>query len=188
VKKLFNSIAVAALLGAAPLMTACADRTGDTATDVQARVNDNLKTANLDDVKADWKADEKALHLSGEVESAADKARAEELAQQVVGTSGRVVNEVTVEGTNADEVDDRIEKELDRVFKEDDEWDMDGLDLTFDAKAGVVTITGDAPTQAAKDKVGERVRAVSGVKDVVNDLEVKPARTSANARTPRAKG
>ena len=72
-----------------------------------------------------------------------------------------------------------FEKELDRVFKEDDEWDMDGLDLTFDAKAGVVTITGDAPTQAAKDKVGERVRAVSGVKDVVNDLEVK---------TPRAKG
>ena len=84
-KKLFNSIAVAALLGAAPLMTACADRTGDTATDVQARVNDNLKTANLDDVKADWKADEKALHLSGEVESAADKARAEESFKAAVG-------------------------------------------------------------------------------------------------------
>ncbi len=186
-KKLFNSIAVAALLGAAPLMTACADRTGDTATDVQARVNDNLKTANLDDVKADWKADEKALHLSGEVESAADKARAEELAQQVVGTSGRVVNEVTVEATGTsgapapgtDAMDNQIEQQLDRVFKEDDEWDMDGLDLTFDANAGVVTITGDAPTQAAKDKVGERVRAVSGVKDVVNNLEVK---------TPRAKG
>ena len=185
-KKLFSSVAFAALLGAAPLMTAaCADRTADKP-DVEARVKDNLKTAKLDDVKADWKADEKALHLSGEVQNAADKARAEELAQQVVGTSGRVVNEVKVEGTNADEVDDRIEKDLDRAFKEDDQWDRDTLDLNFDSKAGVVTITGDAPSEAIKAKVGERVRAVPGVKDVVNNLEIKPAK--AGAKTPRTKG
>jgi osmotically-inducible protein OsmY len=39
-----------------------------------------------------------------------------------------------------------------------------------------VTITGDAPSQAIKDRVTEKVRAVDGVKDVVNDLEVKPAK------------
>ena len=126
--------------------------------DYQARVNDSLKDAQLKDVKADWKADEKALHLSGEVEKAADKARAAELAQQVVGTSGRVVDEVKVEGSNIDEVDNRIEKDLDAAFKEDDQWDRDNLDLKFHAKAAVVTVTGTAPTQAAKDRVTAAVR------------------------------
>jgi osmotically-inducible protein OsmY len=59
------------------------------------------------------------------------------------------------------------------MFKEDDEFDRDTLDLTFDAKAGVVTITGDAPSQAVKDRVGQRVRSVDGVKDVANNLEIK---------------
>ena len=107
------------------------------------------------------------------MERAADKVRAEELAKQAVGTSGRVVNEVTVEGTNAEAMDDQLEEQLDRSFKEDDEWDKDKLDLTFDAKAGVVTITGDAPSEALKKRVEEKVKSIEGVKDVVNNLEVK---------------
>ena len=168
-KKLMQSMAVIALLTSASVVTACADR--DRA-DYQARVNDDLKANKLDDVRADWKEDEKALHLKGEVQQASDKTRAEELAKQVVGTSGRVVNEVTVEGTNAEAMDDQLEQRLDQAFKEDDEWDKDKLDLTFDSKAGVVTITGDAPTEVAKARVEQKVRTIPGVKDVVNNLEV----------------
>ena len=115
------------------------------------------------------------------MQNAADKARAEELAKQVVGTSGRVVNEVTIATTGTggvaapgtDEMDDRIEDELGRAFKEDNEWDMDGLDLNFDSQGGVVTITGDAPSQAVKDRVTARVKKIQGVTDVVNNLELK---------------
>ena len=166
----FQSMAAIGVLTSAMFVAGCGDRNTP---DYQARVNDDLKAAKLDDVRADWKRDENTLHLRGEVERTADKARAEALAKQVVGTSGRVVNEVTVEGTNADGVDDEIEARLDRSFKEDDEWDKDKLDLTFDAKAGVVTITGDAPSQAVKTRVEQKVRSVEGVKDVVNNLEVK---------------
>jgi osmotically-inducible protein OsmY len=176
VKRLFSSMALTASLAAVPMMSmmsACA-KTPETP-DYQERVNDSLESANLADVNADWKTDENALHLTGEVSTAAEKARAEELAQQVVGTSGRVVNEVTVEGMNAGEVDDRIERDLDRSFREDDEFDMDTMDLSFDSKAGVVTVTGDAPTQALKDGVTKKVRTIDGVKDVVNNLEIKPA-------------
>ena len=95
------------------------------------------------------------------------------MAKQVVGTSGRVVNEVTVEGTNAEATDDRIEELLDKAFKEDDQWDRDKLDLTFDSKAGVVTITGDAPSEEVKNRVTDRVKQIPGVKDVVNNLEIK---------------
>jgi len=174
VNRLFSSILLAGTLAAAPVLSACNKPANEP--DYQARVNDSLKDAQLKDVKADWKADEKALHLSGEVEKAADKARAAELAKQVVGTSGRVVDEVKVEGSNIDEVDNRIEKDLDAAFKEDDQWDRDNFDLTFHSKAAVVSVTGTAPTQAAKDRVTERVRRIEGVKDVVNDLEIKPER------------
>ena len=170
-KKLFSSWAIVGLIAAGSMVTGCENRTATP--DYQARVNDSLKQAQIENVKADWKKDEQALHLSGEAESAADKARAEELAKQVVGTSGRVVNEVTVEGTNAEATDDRIEELLDKAFKEDDQWDRDKLDLTFDSQAGVVTITGDAPSEQVKDRITARVKQVPGVKDVVNKLEVK---------------
>ena len=172
-KRLCNSWVAIALLASAPLMTACAERSAD----YQGRVNDSLKTAELDEVKADWKADQKQLVLSGEVERAADKARAEELAKQVVGTSGRVVNEVKV-GTEKqidarENADDQLEEHLTKSFKEAKEWDMDKLDLTFNVEAGVVTITGDAPSQAVKDRVTAQVKKMEGVKEVVNNLEIK---------------
>lgn len=170
-KKLFSSWAAVALIAAAPLVTGCAE-TADTP-DYEARVNETLETANLNDVDADWRENEGQLVLSGEVQNAADKARAEELARQVVGTTGRVVNEVTVAGMGMETVDDRLENQLDRLFKEDDQWDIDGLDLNFDSEAGVVTITGDAPSQEVKDRVTARVKTVQGIRDVVNNLEVR---------------
>ncbi|MBA3885729.1 MAG: BON domain-containing protein, partial [Acidobacteria bacterium] len=101
-RRILKAIPAVALMG---MLTVACDRPADQP-DYQSRVNDQLKTANLDDkVKVDWKNDERVLHLSGEVERAADKTRAEELASQIVGTSGRVVNEIEVEGRDYAEVD-----------------------------------------------------------------------------------
>ena len=172
-KFLFRSVPLVALLAAGPMISAC--QNNPKSPDYESRVQDQLKNADIKDVNANWKKDENALHLTGEVKNPSDKQRAEELANQVVGTSGRVVNEVKIEGDNSSELDSRIEQSLDRMFKEDDQWDRDTNDLTFHSKAGVVTITGDAQSQAVKDRVSERVRSVDGVKDVVNDLQIKPA-------------
>lgn len=170
-KKLCSLWAIVALIAALPLMSGCERQ--DTP-DYEARVNDSLRQANLDDVRADWNRDEQALRLSGEVVSAADRARAEELAQQVVGTAGRVVNEVKIEGVDHGAVDNRIEDQLSRMFEDRTEWDFDGRGVSFDSEAGVVTITGTVESQAVKDKIGERARQTQGVRDVVNNLEVKP--------------
>ena len=168
-----KTVAIVAMLAAAPLTIACSNTRTDNQPDYKARVNEQLKTANLDNkVNVDWKKDDKELHLTGEVERAADKARAEELAQQVVGTSGRVVNEVKVEGEDYGKIDDRIEEQLGKMFEDRTEWDFDGKGVTFDSKEGVVTITGHVDSAAIKAKIGQRARAVDGVKDVVNDLEV----------------
>jgi osmotically-inducible protein OsmY len=174
VRFLFRSVPLIAVLAAGPMISACQNTAKSP--DYESRVQDRLKDANIKDVSANWKKDENTLHLTGEVKNPTDKNRAEELANQVVGTSGRVVNEVKVEGDNSDNLDSRIEKTLDKMFKEDDQWDRDTTDLTFHSKTGVVTITGDAPSQDIKDQVTAKVRAVDGVKDVVNDLQIKPAK------------
>jgi hypothetical protein len=130
--------------------------------------------------------------LTGEVEAEADRRRAEELAQQVVGTAGRVVNEVKIEGHNMDAVDDRIEDQLSRMFEDRTEWDFDGRGVSFDSNAGVVTITGTVESEAIKNQIGNRARQVNGVRDVVNELEVRAARpggrpgTQAGARAAPA--
>lgn len=175
-RQIFKAVSLTAFVGIVALTLACADNRPDSP-DYEARVNDGLKTANLDDkVNVSWNNDEKTLRLSGEVERAADKARAEELAEQVVGTSGRVVNEVKVEGQDYGNTDDRIEEQLTGMFEDRTEWDFDGRGVSFDSEQGVVTITGTVESDATKQKIAERARAVGGVKDVVNNLEVDPNR------------
>ena len=171
-------IPVLTLLGVAPLTVGCSKPADQP--DVEARVNDQLKAGKLDDkVKVDWKKDEQAVHLSGKVDTAAEKARAEELAQKAVGTSGRVVNEVAVDTVDMSKVDDQIEERLGKMFEDRTEWDFDGKGVSFDSKEGVVTITGHVESDAIRGKIGERAHAVPGVKDVVNDLKVESTKKTA---------
>ena len=181
-KALLRSLPLVALVAAAPVFTGCEKKANTP--DYETRVQDRLKDAKLDDVNANWKNDEKALHLSGKVKAEAEKQRAEVLASEVVGTSGRVVNEVKVEGEDTNQADNQIEQRLDKMFKEDQQWDRDTDDLAFHSKAGVVTITGDAQSQEIKDRVTQKVRSVEGVKDVVNNLEIKPSKEP-GAKNPK---
>ena len=98
------------------------------------------------------------------------------MSEEVVGPTGRVVNEVKVEGQDYGNTDDRIEEQLTGMFEDRTEWDFDGRGVSFDSEQGVVTITGTVESAATKQKIGERARAVGGVKDVVNNLEVDPKR------------
>ena len=181
-KRVIRALPIAALMCSTPLFAACNQ---NNTPNYEARVKDQLKDANVKDVDANWNKDERALHLTGKVDAVAEKQRAEDIASRVVGTSGRVVNEVKVEGVDTRSEDSQIEDRLDKTFKEDDQWDRDNLDLTFHSDAGVVTIKGDAPSQAVKDRVGAKVRSVEGVKDVVNDLQIKPAKEP-NAKNTKA--
>jgi osmotically-inducible protein OsmY len=168
VMDILRAIPVLVLMSAAPLTIACSPADQP---DVEARVKHELKAAQLDGkVKVDWKQDEQAVHLSGKVDSAAEKTRAEELAQKAVGTSGRVVNEVAIDNVDMGEVDDRIEEHLGRMFDDRAEWGFDGKGVSFDSKEGVVTITGHVESPAIKARIAERARAIPDVRDVVDKL------------------
>src|SRR2546422_975600 len=110
---------IVALIVAAALGAAACSRPGPNPT---ANTEQALKDAKLVDVKVDWDKDAQIAHLKGTVDSVADRQRAEEVANSTVGTSGRVLNEVTVKGVNertADDLDGRIKSDLKRAINED---------------------------------------------------------------------
>jgi osmotically-inducible protein OsmY len=143
--------------------------------DPSVQVSKALKEAKLDDVTVDWDKGARIAHLKGTVDQPTDRQRAEEVAMAAVGTSGRVLNEVTIKNVNektADDLDSDIKSHLKQAV--DDDQVLRDRDITFDVNNGVVTVKGEVRTAAEKGKVTDIVRAAPGVKDMANGLEIKP--------------
>jgi osmotically-inducible protein OsmY len=150
----------------------------NTGPDPKENVSKALNDANLKDVNVDYDRNERVVHLKGEVDSQAQKSRAEEIATQAVGTSGKVLNELTVKGVDertADDNDGRIRGRLNEMVKNDPQ--LKDHDINFDVNNGAVEVKGSVSSETEKARVTGMVRGVEGVKDVANALEVKPAKT-----------
>jgi osmotically-inducible protein OsmY len=133
-----------------------------------------LKDANLADVKVDWDRDARIAHLKGTVDTPTDRQRAEDVAAAAVGTSGKVLNEVTIKGVNdrtAGDFDSDIKRTLKKMINDDPL--LRDRDIDFDVNNGAVTVKGSVRTAAEKNKVTELVRAAPGVKELANALEIK---------------
>lgn len=143
----------------------------------EEQVSKALKDAKLDDVKVDWDKEAHVAHLKGTVDQATDRQRAEDVAAAAVGTSGRVLNEVTIRDVNdssADNLDGDIRSHLKEMV--DNDQVLRDRDINFDVNNGVVTVKGEVRTAAEKTKVNDIVRAAPGVKDMANALEIKRAK------------
>jgi hyperosmotically inducible periplasmic protein len=157
--------------GVAVMLVGACDR----GPDPKDRVERGLKQANIEDVNVDYDRGAGVMHLKGAVDSSAEKERAEQIAHQAVGTSGKVANELTVKGADqrtADDMDGAIRKELNAKVENDRA--LEGRDVNFDVNNGVVTIKGEVRTAAEKDQVGQMARSTANVKEVVNSLELNP--------------
>jgi osmotically-inducible protein OsmY len=134
-----------------------------------------LDQANLPNVAVEVDADANLVHLSGSVDSMSDRTRAEEVANSAVGTSGRVLNELTVVGLNtetADDLDGEIHDVLDRMV--DDDATLRERDINFQVRNGTVTVKGEVRSADEKNRVTQIVKAAPGVKDFANALEIHP--------------
>lgn len=143
--------------------------------DPEKQVSKALKDAKLDAVTVDWDKEARVAHLKGTVEQATDRQRAEDVAAAAVGTSGRVLNELTIKNVNeksADDLDGDIRAHLKEMIGTDQV--LRDRDINFDVNNGVVTVKGEVRSAAEKTKVSEIVRAAPGVKDMANALEIKP--------------
>ena len=159
-----------AVLWTCGLAIACGGRD-----DTQENVQKALEQANIPNVAVDVDEDANIVHLKGTVGSMTDRTRAEEVAAAAVGTSGRVLNELTVEGLNADtagDLDDEVEDALDRMI--DNDPVLRERDISFEVSNGAVVVSGEVRTAAEKDRVTQIVKAAPGVKDFANALEIRP--------------
>ncbi len=153
--------------------------TGTTGTNVDNgdRVSHALKDANLNGVRVDYDKNADVVHLKGTVDNEADKARAEQVAQGAVGTSGKILNELDVRG-----MDNKTANDQDKLIKDSlsDDINKDQVlrdrTIHFDVNNSNVTVTGNVRTAAEKNRVTQMVRSVKGVKDVANELKVEPKR------------
>lgn len=140
-------------------------------------VNRALAEANLSQLKIDWDKDAHIAHLTGTVDSPTDKQRAQDVVSAAVGTSGHVLNEVTIRGVNdksAGALDDDIKDNLEKTVK--NEPALNDRDIDFEVHNGVVTVKGEVRSAAEKTRVSELVNEAPGVKQMANALEIKPAR------------
>jgi hyperosmotically inducible protein len=114
------------------------------------------------------------VSLTGKVDSAEAKARAEQVARDIDGVREvrnnlQVVSEARRERVDAKDGDlkDRIERQIsqDSRFK--------GADIDVKVNDGVVQLTGEVDTVGQSAAASERARRVPGVRAVKNELKVK---------------
>jgi osmotically-inducible protein OsmY len=159
-----------AVLLACALAVACGSRD-----DTKENVSKALDQANIPNVAVEVDDSANIVHLKGTVGTMSTRTRAEEVAAAAVGTSGRVLNELTVEGLNgdtADDLDGRIEGVLDRMI--DDDPVLRERDINLEISNGVVTVKGEVRSAQERNRVTQIVKAAPGVKDFANALEIKP--------------
>jgi len=166
-----TSVAAAFVLA----LTAGACSNNGNVPDPSDRATQALTDANIKDVNVDWDEEARVAHLKGSVDSTVERERAAQVAETAVGTSGKVLNELTVENVNektADDMDGRIRSELKDMINRDQV--LRDRDIDFDVNNGVVTVKGEVRTTAEKKSVSDMVKAAPGVKDFANALEIKP--------------
>ena len=156
-------------LGVTVALTAC--NRGPNPSDEVTR---SLKQANLNEVSVDWDGSARVAHLKGTVEKPTDRARAEEIAAAAVGTTGKVLNEVTIKGLNektAGNLDGDIKDQLRKMV--DNDPVLRDRRIKFEVNNGAVLVKGEVQTTGEKAKLTELVRAAPGVKDFANAVEIK---------------
>lgn len=125
-----------------------------------------------------------AVTLSGAVTKEGHIALAEETLRSINGVKS-VDNKLEYKGENAAELSDtwlttKVKTAL--LFR----TSVNGFKTEVNTANGIVTLTGEATSQAQKDLTGEYAKDIEGVKSVRNEMTVQKAEKSAQATTGKA--
>jgi len=157
----------------AGMLSACSENKSPDVTDSIRR---SMDQAGFKDVSVSQDRDKGVVTLTGNVPTESDKSQAESIAKSnapnlVVADQIAVRppgNESEAKAVDSD-LDKAIEKNLDATLVKH----RLKKNVKYDVKNGVVTLTGDVPSQSRREQVEKLVASVPNVKQVVNELEVK---------------
>ena len=148
---------------------------------VADRIRTSLDQSGYKDINVSQDRDKGVVTLTGMVPTQGDKAQVESLAKSNAG-SQIVANQIEVRPPGQESEAKRESADLDKGIEET----VDAVlvknrlkkDVKYDVKNGVVTLTGDVPTQARRAQVEKLVAGIPNVKQVVNELEVRNQKAS----------
>jgi hyperosmotically inducible protein len=157
----------------AGMLSGCSDNKSPDVTDSIRR---SLDQAGFKDVSVSQDRNKGVVTLTGNLPTESDKAQAESIAKSnapnlVVADQIAVRppgNESEAKAVDSD-LDKAIEKNLDATLVKH----RLKKNVKYDVKNGVVTLTGDVPSQSKREQVEKLVASVPNVRQVVNELEVK---------------
>jgi hyperosmotically inducible periplasmic protein len=176
VRKLIVAVLPLVLAGA---LTGCSDT--NKAPDVSDNIRKSLDQSGYKDVSVSQDRDKGVVTLTGTVPTETDKAQAESIAKSGAGAQV-VADQISVRppGNESDaktvesDTDKAIEKNVDAMLVKN-KWKND---ISYDVKSGVVTLKGNVTSQGRRALVEKTIATVPGVKQVVNELEVKNQKAS----------
>jgi hyperosmotically inducible protein len=179
VRKWLLSVFPLVLAGA---LTGCSETTKSP--DVTDNIRRSLDQAGYKDVKVSEDRDKGVVTLTGEVATDSDKVQAESIAKSSA-ESLVVADQVAVRPPGNESEAKTVDADLDKAI----EKNVDATlvkhrlkkDVKYDVKNGVVTLTGDVPSQARRVQVEKLVASVPNVKQVVNELEVRNQKASSTS-------
>lgn len=181
---------VAALLSAF-LLLGC-NRQNEHA-DVKDAVDQAMTRNDLGVVKVSQDRDKGVLTLTGDVDSDAKKSQAEQVAKQAA-PDYTVANELAVRPPTADNsqnkaVDSNLDSGIEDNFKAaiKEHKNLDDQSIRASAKNGTLVLKGSVKTTQQKREAMTLAKNVPNVKQVVNELEVKPNKNSTPASDAQAR-
>jgi hyperosmotically inducible periplasmic protein len=151
--------------------------------DVKYAVDTAMTQAGLGVVKVSQDRDKGVLTLTGDVPSADQKAQAEQLAKQAAPDYA-VSNEIGIrpigQGDQAKAVDNKLDDGIEDNYKAaiKAHKDLDDQSISCKAKNGTLVLSGSVKTPAQKSEATKLAKSIPNVKEVVNELEVKPSKSS----------
>jgi hyperosmotically inducible protein len=174
-------IVLTAALGGVLVLAAC-NRNAQHP-DVKDAVDSAMTQHGLGVVKVSQDREKGVLTLTGDVESTDQKTQAEAVAKQAA-PDYVVANELGIRPIGAESQFKGIDSNLDNGIEDNfkaalkSNRTLDAQSISCKAKNGTLVLSGSVKTAAQKSEAMKLAKNIPNVKEVVNELEVKPSKTS----------
>jgi hyperosmotically inducible protein len=148
----------------------------DKSPDVTDNIRKSLDQAGFKDVSVSEDRDKGVVTLTGTVPTDTDKQQAESIAKSTAPNLV-VADQIAVRPPGNESEAKAVDSDLDKAI----EKNLDATlikhrlkkNVKYDVKNGVVTLTGDLPSQSKRQQVEKLAASIPNVKQVVNEIEVK---------------
>ena len=190
---MLNKFLAAVLVMTLGLAVGCTSNRNNTATNDnppnhKENVAKSLDQAGYSGIDVDYDKDKRVVTLNGRVRSPELKDKAGEVAQQAA--PGHVVsNQLSVQPVDQEASAREIEKNVDDAIESNYKAvlvanHLDNQRIRFDAKNGVLTLTGKVKTPEQRSEAQKLAASVPNVQEVVNKIDVdqKGAQQAAEPR------